>query len=135
MGIKTGKYASKYVNLYDENKVDLNDPKNGVIRYTQVDFERDYKNADNSWNYIFNKPFPIVVNAYAAHKYNLKVGSHISFDITNKADRFVQKMNPSKTYNNVANFEVKGICTTYEGQEYFIDQDVDNLLLGLKTHL
>jgi hypothetical protein len=44
-------------------------------------------------------------------------------------------MNPSKTYNNVANFEVKGICTTYEGQEYFIDQDVANLLLGLKTHL
>lgn len=135
MGIKTGKYASKYVNLYDENKVDLNDPKNGVIRYTQADFERDYKNADNSWNYNFDKPFPIVVNAYAAHKYNLKIGSHISFDITNKADRFVQKMNPSKTYNNVANFEVKGICTTYEGQEYFIDQDVANLLLGLKTHL
>ena len=135
IGIKTGDYASKYVNLYDENKINLNDPKTGVIRYAQSDFERDYKNADGSWNYNFDKPFPIIVNAYAAHKYNLKIGSHISFDITNKADRFVQKMNPSKAYNNVANFEVKGVCTTYEGQEYFIDQDVANLLLGLKTHL
>ena len=134
LGIKTGEHASKYINLYDENKRNLNDGNNSLIRYTQADFESNYR-SNGSWNYNFNKPFPIIANAYAAHKYNLKVGSEISFTINNRVDRYLDEINPHASKKHIANFVVKGICTTYEGEEYYIDQDVANLLLGLKTHL
>ena len=135
IGIKTGEQASKFINLFDEYKNNLNDGNNSLIRYTQEQFRNDYKLPNGSWNYNFNKPFPIIPNAYAAHKYNLKVGSEISFSINNRIDRYLDEINGSSPTKHVVKFKVVGICTTYEGQEYYIDQDVANLLLGLKTHL
>ncbi len=135
MGIKTGEQTSKYINLFDQQKNNLNDGDNSLIRYTKEQFKEDYKTSDNSWNYNFDKPFPIIANAYAAHKYNLKVGSEISFFINNRIDRYLDEINNSSLLKHIAKFKVVGICTTYEGQEYYIDQDVANLLLGLKTHL
>ena len=134
MGIKTGDQSSKYIQLCDKQNNNLNDGNNSVIKYTQDQFEKDYKSSSGTWSYDYNKPFPIIVNAYAAHQYNLNVGSQISFTINNHVDRYLNKMTAKDT-KYVANFVVKGICTTYEGQEYYIDQDVANLLLGLKTHL
>ena len=134
MGIKTGDQCSKYIKLYDKQNNNLNDGNNSVIKYTQEQFENDYKSSSGTWSYDYNKPFPIIVNAYAAHQYNLKIGSQISFTINNHVDRYLNKITSNDT-KYVVNFVVKGICTTYEGQEYYIDQDVANLLLGLKTHL
>lgn len=134
MGIKTGDQSSKYIKLYDKQNNNLNDGNNSVIKYTQKQFENDYKSLSGTWSYDYNKPFPIIVNAYAAHQYNLKIGSQISFEINNHVDRYLNKITSNDT-KYIANFIVKGICTTYEGQEYYIDQDVANLLLGLKTHL
>lgn len=134
MGIKTGDQYSKYIKLHDKQGNNLNDVNSSVIKYTQKQFENDYKSSSGNWSYDYNKPFPIIVNAYAAHQYNLKIGSQISFEINNHVDRYLNKITSNDT-KYIANFVVKGICTTYEGQEYYIDQDVANLLLGLKTHL
>jgi hypothetical protein len=86
-------------------------------------------------------PYPIVVNAYAAFKYHLKVGDNISFHIDNKTDLYEKKLrtvggyDPNKDNSTLAQFNVVGINTTYQGEEYFVNQDVANYLLGLRSHL
>jgi putative ABC transport system permease protein len=76
--------------------------------------------------------YPIIVNAYAAHKYGLGEGSVISFDINNKTDRYQNELR-GQTVNNNVKFRVVGINTTYEGEEYFTSQQVANAILGLRS--
>lgn len=127
LGVKaTPGYTTKFVNLVDDQGDDLINK----IRFTYHDIQ-----AKN--------PYPIVVNAYAAHKYGLTIGSTISFQINNRADRYEHEMkvnnhiDDTQEYQKLTNqtFKVVGICNTYEGEEYFIDQDLANYLLGLKSHL
>ncbi|MDR2823161.1 MAG: ABC transporter permease [Mycoplasmataceae bacterium] len=78
---------------------------------------------------------PLVVNAFAAKKHNLHVGSHVHFNVTNTADRVQQAIDhDDKVMPKSIDFTVTGICTTYEGEEYFTNQDLANYILGLKNH-
>ncbi len=117
-------YSTKYINLENSNGTNL--------------LSNIYYSYDD---YFANKPYPIVINEYAAHKYGLSVGDTISFKINNRADRYEHEIKiiegSDPDYDNLTNiqFTVAGICNTYEGEEYFIDQDLANYLLGLKSHL
>lgn len=124
MGVKANsEHLSQYVNLFDT------DGNNLINRIT-------YTTTD-----LANKvDYPILVNAYAAHKYGLSEGSKITFKINNRADRIQHQIRVDNNeidpdYTDTATFTVKGIFTTYEGEEYFIDQDLANYLLRLKSHL
>ena len=124
LGIKATKgYETKYVDLVDKKGNNLLP----LIAYSYDDLKA-------------NKSFPIVANAYAQHKYNLHKGDKISFTINNLANRIHHQIRldnnlTDPNYNDQVTFEVVGICNTYEGQEYFVDQDVANYVLGLKSHL
>jgi hypothetical protein len=111
MGIKKD---SKYIELNDINGKDL---KSELIEELP---------SDNI--------YPIVVNAYAAHKFNLGIGSIINFDINNKTDRYQNELR-DVTVDNNTKFRVVGINTTYEGEEYFVNQQVANHILGLRSNL
>ena len=126
MGIKANpKYATKYIALKDDKNNDLL----SKIRYTSEDLKA-------------NKAYPIIINTYASKKYNLGVGDTIKFTVNNRSDRYLHKIRVDNNiddpvYNDKAKvtFKVVGVCTTYQGQEYFIDQDLANYILGLKSHL
>lgn len=124
LGIKASEnHYSKYINLTDSNGNNLIQE----LKYSEEDLAHQV-------------PFPIIVNAYAAHKYNLSVGSKITFKINNRADRIehdikVENHLDDANYINQATFAVKGINTSYENEEYFTNQDVANYLLQLKSHL
>lgn len=132
MGIKctpgtdnSEEHYTKFINLTDSYHNNLLP----LIHYTYSDLEN-------------NHPYPIVINQYTAHKYGLNIGNSISFKINNRTDRYEQQIakkygSTNNTYfqDDIQSFKVVGICDTYEGEEYFIDQDVANYLLGLKSHL
>lgn len=124
MGIKASNgYKTQYINLVDKNGNDLLNK----LSYTKED-------------YLANKPFPIVANEYAKHKYNLKIGSKISFDVNNRADRIAHQMKidnniDDPNWNNRVEFTIVGFCNTYEDQEYYCEQDIANKVLMLKSHL
>ncbi|MCF0227339.1 MAG: ABC transporter permease [Malacoplasma sp.] len=126
MGIKaTPGYETRYVNLKDANGYDLLTK----LHYTYPDYKS-------------NRPYPIVVNEFVATKYNLSIGSTIGFNVTNRVDRIDHQVKvdndiEDKEYEDACkvNFNVVGIFSAYQGQEYFIDQDLANHILGLKSHL
>jgi hypothetical protein len=113
MGIKND---SIYVNLVNKNNKKLN---------SLLDEEKQ------------NGNYKIVVNAFAAHKYNLKEGSRINFNVINTIDRFSfnedSTINPDTSKN--VTFTVVGINKSAEGEEYFINQDVANSIIGLKNNI
>ncbi|WEK83295.1 MAG: ABC transporter permease [Mycoplasma sp.] len=123
-GIKASEnHYSQYISLTDESGNNLIQN----LAYSQQDLAN-------------NVPFPIVINAYAAHKYGLGIGDTISFKINNRADNVEHQIKvdnkiPDPEFNNIARFVIKGINTSYENEEYFINQDVANYLLQLKSHL
>jgi hypothetical protein len=115
MGIKNN---SNYVDLRSSNKKSLNN----LLDET----------PDKNGNY------KIIVNAFAAQKYGIKVGNNITFNIQNNIDRFVFDKNTSDLMQNKGRnvtFNVVGINSSAEGEEYFINQDVANYILGLKNHI
>jgi hypothetical protein len=113
MGIKTD---SSYLKLLDNRNNDL-------INLIKVNSIPQYK------------VIQIIANEFSAYKYNLHVGDNIAFDIDNKTNRFMKVLYPDLNTNNHVVFKVVGINTTYEGEEYFIDQQVANYLLGLRSKL
>lgn len=104
---------TKYINLINEDGENLISLLNWKEKY-----------QDNV--------YPMVVNELTSNKYNLKVGSEIAFDITNKADRFQNQIENIKD-ESPARFKVVGICQSREGEEYFIDQQIANYILGLRS--
>ncbi len=78
--------------------------------------------------------FPMVVNELVAKKYNVNVGSTMSFKVQNKANRFVKEISGEQD-NEVTKFKIVGIMKSRENEEYFIDQQVANYILGLKSTL
>lgn len=87
--------------------------------------------------------YPIIVNAYAAHKYHFKEGQIVEVDVTNTADRFEQVIHPER-YSENANrvkFKVVGISQGTNNEAYYTSQRCANDILGLpdgeswnKTH-
>lgn len=124
MGIKADEdHSSKYVDLRNEAGKEIINS----IKYTQEDLD-------------LNKPFPIIINAYAAHKHGLKIGDTVNMSIDNSSERIqhdikLENKQSDEEYINKASFKVSEICTTYEGEEYFTNQDIANLILKLKSHL
>ncbi|GHU47513.1 hypothetical protein FACS1894218_2080 [Bacilli bacterium] len=113
VGIKDN---SKYVDLVNSDNKDIT----SLITSNKC-------NVDNG-NY------PIIVNSFAAHKYNLRIGDHISFNINNATNR-IQNIIDGNTSINRATFKIVGINTTYQGEEYFTNQELANKLLGLRSRL
>ncbi|GHU31015.1 hypothetical protein FACS1894166_01690 [Bacilli bacterium] len=112
VGIKDG---SKYLNLTDQAGKNLS-------QY----ISDDQCEAASSTGYQ-----PIIVNAFAAHKYGLSVGQNITFEVTNSINRIVNDQEGSTPV--LANFNIKGIAGTYQGEEYFINQQTANSILGLRS--
>jgi hypothetical protein len=94
----------------------------------------DLLNDENTSKDIEAGFYPIVVNAYAQHKYHLKVGDTIEFNINNTADRITKQIN-GETDSKTEKFKVVGFNTTYQGEEYFTNQQLANSILGLRSEL
>mgnify|MGYP002470445045 CR=1 FL=1 len=99
---------------------------------------------DNGTNYInslkyegtpgINTIFPMVVNELVAKKYNVHSGSYMTFNVLNKADRYIQQIQGNSKQNEVT-FKIVGVMKSRENEEYYIDQQVANYILGLKSTL
>lgn len=128
-GIKaTDEYQTKFINLVDKDN-------NNLISKLHYTYD-DYQVQNKTDNFVF----PMVVNQYTKQKYHLNIGSEMNFTINNRADRYMHQMRidndiDDSNYDNHAKFKIVGFVNSYEGQEYYIDQDVANYLLRLKSHL
>jgi hypothetical protein len=112
------KSDSQYVNLKNAGDKTIN----------------DLINNENTLKDIQDGFFPIVINAFAQHKYHLSVNDQIQFNITNKANRFTESINQSAS-NLPITFKVVGVNTTYQGEEYYTNQELANYILGLRSQL
>jgi hypothetical protein len=141
VGIRATDY-SYYVSynsvaLHDDDEVytylDANvNKKNGSkVRVIGIQNGSEYVKLVNKKGHVINSLLDndtvngnpkIIINAYAAHKYHLNVGSTISFNIDNTANRFDGQIKGEDTSVNQT-FNVVGINTSAEGEEYFISQD------------
>lgn len=107
-------HTIKFVNLVDKNNKSL------LNRIGSLNI------SSNSAEY------PMLVNELVAKKYNLSIGSKLSFTITNKANRFENQINNS-TSDDVVIFNIVGISKSRENEEFYIDQQIANYILGLKS--
>jgi hypothetical protein len=107
---------SEYVNLTNAGGKKINDLLND--ENTIADINKGF--------------YPIIVNAYAQHKYHLSVGDNIQFVINNKTDRITKQINEDDS-KDLETFKVVGINTTYQGEEYFTNQELANSILGLRS--
>lgn len=123
------KKNSAYINLTDKKGHSLNDRL----------FDENYLQSLN----IDEDTHPIIVNAYAAHKYHFKVGQTITVNVTNTVDRFEQQIHPElyKAEDNEAHFKIVGVSQGTNNEAYYTRQDAANNILGLpngqswnKTH-
>jgi hypothetical protein len=82
---------------------------------------------------------PVIINEYASYKYGLNVGDKFTIKLNNKANRYDATLNEGyaeiHTTPDLVTFTIKGICSTRNKDEFFINQDLANYLLGLKSHL
>ena len=74
---------------------------------------------------------PLVINAYAAHKYRLSVGSTITININNMVDRIVQQIHNDQVYNNEAKFKVVGVSVGTTNESFYTTQQIANKIIGL----
>lgn len=87
---------------------------------------------------------PVVINAYAAHKYKLKTNDTISITATNTADRFERHMHEDDFKDDDSNkaiLRIVGISQGTNDEAFYITQKDANDILGLpdgstwnKTH-
>ena len=126
-GIKV-KHGNGSDNSFDSKYVNLLDDKNNKL-YSKI--------ACTTTSGVY----PIVINKYAQHLYGLHIGDKITMKINNKADRIRHQIildnnnGIDNDWNDTYTFEITGIVNTYVNQEYYIDQDLANYILNLKTHL
>lgn len=113
---------SQYVSLLDGNNNDL--------KHLLVD--KTIQNQTNGW--------PLIINSFVAHKYNLHVGNTIEVNITNTVDRF-EKQIQQQPNDNFAKFRIVGITKGTANEKFYTSQYIANKLLGLpdgkswnKTH-
>ncbi len=105
---------STFVNLIDENNNDLAP----LINYENIQPDAT--------------AFPMLINQTVAKKYNYHVGTELSLSITNTSNRFTKIINvdDSKT---IYKFKVVGVIKSCEDDEFYIDQQIANWTLGLKS--
>ncbi|MCQ2747853.1 MAG: hypothetical protein MJ223_01035 [Mycoplasmoidaceae bacterium] len=125
------KEDSQYIKLTDNDGNNLN----------KLLYDEDYLNNFN----VSKDAIPVVVNAYAAHKYGLSVGDTLTLNITNSVDRYDQKLHPEREeytddYNKKT-FKVVDISQGTNGSALYTSQYVANKVVGLpdgyswnKTH-
>jgi len=96
------------------------------------------KNGESLNHYLFesssDNSIPVVVNAFAAHKYNLKKGSTINIAATNTVDRFERQLHPEQFNDakfNEATLKVKAISQGTNGEAFYISQYNANNLVGM----
>lgn len=118
---------SQYIKLTDKKGHNLN---NWL-------FDQNFNNAYG----VDEDLYPIITNAYAAHKYNLKVGDKITINVNNTVDRFEQKIHSETKYDNNNQFVVIGISQGTNDEAFYTTQECANNILGLpngsswnKTH-
>lgn len=78
--------------------------------------------------------FPIIINELAAKKRNISIGQYLELNPTNTTNRFTKKIYDNYPEQTIK-FKVVGISSSRLNEEYFIDQQVANLILGLRTKL
>ena len=80
---------------------------------------------------------PIIPNAFAKKKYNLKVGDTIEVDVLNSVDRFSRKIFQENN-NNItpvkAILKIIDFTSTYQNNEFFMHQFDVNKILGLNIN-
>jgi ABC-type lipoprotein release transport system permease subunit len=68
--------------------------------------------------------FNLLVSEATAYKYNIGIGSKINIKAKNDIDRYYKKNEINYT------FTIKGVYSSYYGDEFFINQEVANEILG-----
>ena len=68
--------------------------------------------------------FNLLVSEATAYKYNIGIGSKINIKAKNDIDRYYKKNEINYT------FTIKGLYSSYYGDEFFINQEVANEILG-----
>ncbi len=66
----------------------------------------------------------LLISEATAYKYNIGIGSKINIQPKNDIDRYYKKN------ENIYTFTIKGIYSSYYGDEFFINQKVANEILG-----
>ncbi len=109
----------------DSNFIKLTDNRNHNLNYVLYQEEprlaRDGQHA-------------IVINAYAAHKYGIGVGSTFSIEAKNTVDRFERKIHPNRFVGDISNkttFKVVGVSRGTNDEAFYITQGAANDILGL----
>ncbi len=121
------KKDSQYIFLTDNNGHELNSRL----------FDTNYLHSLN----INETIYPIIINAYAAHKYGLSIGDTITLNVNNTVDRIVQAIHSQQVIDNSAKFKVVGVSVGTTNEAFYTTQDVANNVVGLpngeswnKTH-
>lgn len=137
-GISSPKYSYTRIDAIDQNanKLSIKGIKNWIKEDGIV--PNDYLGPvllDNTGVVLNNKLFtssstnPIIINLYTAEKYNLKVGSQLTLDVTNKYDRISKKSKNQSTYEPTT-FTVVGINNSAKDNEIYIAYEKANKILG-----
>lgn len=100
--------SSNYVNLTNLNNETINWKLYG---------------SDNSY-------IPVIANAYAQKKYDLKIGDTFKISSSNRTDRYYNEKANLEIINK--NLKIVDILSTYQGSEFFVSQENANKLIGLK---
>ncbi|XQP54917.1 MAG: FtsX-like permease family protein [Mycoplasmoidaceae bacterium] len=109
------KQDSKYIFLTDKNGHALNERlwSDNYLQANSIDNETTY---------------PIIINAYVAHKYKLGVGSTLTINTVNDVNRYLDDYNPD---DHLIKFKVVGVSVGTNNEAYYTRQDIANNLLGL----
>lgn len=111
-GIKAN---SDFIKLTDNNGTDLN----------YILFQEEGKDKDIH---------PVIINAFAAHKYGMGVGSQFKITASNTADRFLRQIHPDDYKDNTSNqaiFKVVGVSRGTNDEAFYTTQKIANNVLGL----
>lgn len=117
----------------NSNYIKLTDAKNNNLN--KVLFENDKDGINEK---------PIIINAFAAHKYNLHVNDSFVITASNMVDRYDRAIHPNDYKSDESNkikFKVVGVSIGTTNEAFYTTQNVANNLLGLpngktwnKTH-
>lgn len=125
--------SRKYETSVVDSIFGLHEPKNGELNSIElinksnqvVNHKLFASDSETNTQYI-----PIIVNAFAEKKYNLKIGSTFKIKVNNKADRYTNINSKDEVY--ALPFKVVDVIKSYQNSEFFISQLNANKILGLQ---
>ncbi|PYF43663.1 ABC transporter permease [Metamycoplasma alkalescens] len=113
----------KIYGYYDDSRfISIRNHKHENLQKKLVDFAYDE-----------SKNIPIIINAVAAKKYGLGIGSVIEMDLLNHVDRFSHKALNQKAPETHYKFEVIDISDTYINEEFITQKHILDKILGYDT--